>query len=369
MSTRRTLSRTAVGCVARHRTCGRRDRQTGNASIGGDRWVSSRDDRAASSGSATVVDHVSSARTRDPARADRDQHDRLERQHDDRRAAARDALSSDAGFAAADVQIVGPTTKNHNLVVRYRGTGAHKPMLLLAHLDVVEAKREDWTYDPFVFTRARRLLLRPRHAGPEGRRRDARHDAAPPQAGEVDAGPRLHPRAHGRRRRRHAVQRRRVADQEPPRSDRRRVRDQRRRGRRRDRERQAHAVRRAGRREGLSLRDADGEEPRRTQLAAAEGQRDLRAGARRSTGSRVTSFPAQPNDVVKAYFTKAAATATPAVAADMRSVASGANDAAADRAAEQDAALQRAAAHDVRRDDARGRTRARTRCRRRPKRR
>ncbi|HEV8235035.1 MAG TPA: M20/M25/M40 family metallo-hydrolase, partial [Gemmatimonadaceae bacterium] len=58
----------------------------------------------------------------------------------------------DAGFPEADVQVVGPTPKNLNLVVRYRGSGVHKPILLLAHLDVVEAKREDWTYDPFVLT-------------------------------------------------------------------------------------------------------------------------------------------------------------------------------------------------------------------------
>ena len=58
----------------------------------------------------------------------------------------------DAGFANADVEVVGPGVKNRNLVVRYRGTGAHKPVLLLAHLDVVEAKRADWTYDPFVLT-------------------------------------------------------------------------------------------------------------------------------------------------------------------------------------------------------------------------
>jgi acetylornithine deacetylase/succinyl-diaminopimelate desuccinylase-like protein len=58
----------------------------------------------------------------------------------------------DAGFAAADVQVVGPTATNRNLVVRYRGTGAHKPILLLGHLDVVEAKREDWTYEPFQLT-------------------------------------------------------------------------------------------------------------------------------------------------------------------------------------------------------------------------
>ena len=58
----------------------------------------------------------------------------------------------DAGFAPEDDQVVGPTPKNRNLVVRYRGSGAHKPVLLLAHLDVVEAKRDDWTYDPFALT-------------------------------------------------------------------------------------------------------------------------------------------------------------------------------------------------------------------------
>lgn len=57
-----------------------------------------------------------------------------------------------AGFSEADAQVVGPTPKNRNLVVRYRGSGAHKPVLLLAHLDVVEARREDWTYDPFQLT-------------------------------------------------------------------------------------------------------------------------------------------------------------------------------------------------------------------------
>src|SRR4029450_290215 len=56
-----------------------------------------------------------------------------------------------AGFAAADIQIGGPDPRKHNLVARYRGTGARKPLLLVAHLDVVEAKREDWSFDPFVF--------------------------------------------------------------------------------------------------------------------------------------------------------------------------------------------------------------------------
>src|SRR5436190_11188472 len=47
------------------------------------------------------------------------------------------------GFPEADVQVLGPTPGKGNLVARLRGTGARKPLLLLAHLDVVEARRED----------------------------------------------------------------------------------------------------------------------------------------------------------------------------------------------------------------------------------
>ena len=56
-----------------------------------------------------------------------------------------------AGFPAADVQVLGMEPKEHNLVARLRGTGAKKPVLLLAHIDVVDARKEDWTTDPFVF--------------------------------------------------------------------------------------------------------------------------------------------------------------------------------------------------------------------------
>ena len=56
-----------------------------------------------------------------------------------------------AGFPAADIQVIGPDPRKGNLVARYRGTGARRPILLLAHLDVVEAKREDWSFDPFTF--------------------------------------------------------------------------------------------------------------------------------------------------------------------------------------------------------------------------
>ena len=54
-----------------------------------------------------------------------------------------------AGFADADIFVGGASPKKANLVVRYRGTGKLKPILLLAHIDVVEAKREDWSMDPF----------------------------------------------------------------------------------------------------------------------------------------------------------------------------------------------------------------------------
>jgi len=57
----------------------------------------------------------------------------------------------DAGYAASDVQVIGPNARKGNLVARLRGTGAQKPMLLICHLDVVEARREDWSMDPFQF--------------------------------------------------------------------------------------------------------------------------------------------------------------------------------------------------------------------------
>jgi acetylornithine deacetylase/succinyl-diaminopimelate desuccinylase-like protein len=57
----------------------------------------------------------------------------------------------DAGFAEADLHFLGPNERKKNLVVRLHGTGMHKPLLLIGHLDVVEARREDWTTDPFQF--------------------------------------------------------------------------------------------------------------------------------------------------------------------------------------------------------------------------
>ena len=59
-----------------------------------------------------------------------------------------------AGFAPQDVTFLAPAdhpTKG-NLVVRLRGRGQERPVLYIGHLDVVEAKREDWSYDPFKLT-------------------------------------------------------------------------------------------------------------------------------------------------------------------------------------------------------------------------
>lgn len=60
----------------------------------------------------------------------------------------------DAGFPAEDVKILIPPgdSSKGNLIVRYHGKGganAPKPLLLLAHLDVVAALRSDWSRDPF----------------------------------------------------------------------------------------------------------------------------------------------------------------------------------------------------------------------------
>jgi len=57
----------------------------------------------------------------------------------------------DAGFPKEDMYLGGPNDRKKNLVVRFHGTGAKKPILFIGHLDVVEARREDWTTDPFKF--------------------------------------------------------------------------------------------------------------------------------------------------------------------------------------------------------------------------
>jgi acetylornithine deacetylase/succinyl-diaminopimelate desuccinylase-like protein len=67
---------------------------------------------------------------------------------------AADAMAArlrDAGFADKDVVVAGPNDRKKNLVAHIHGTGKRKPLLFIGHLDVVEARREDWTTDPFQF--------------------------------------------------------------------------------------------------------------------------------------------------------------------------------------------------------------------------
>jgi acetylornithine deacetylase/succinyl-diaminopimelate desuccinylase-like protein len=61
-----------------------------------------------------------------------------------------------AGFPEQDIRIMPyeglPGDKTAALIVRWRAENpTKKPILILGHMDVVEAKREDWTFDPFVF--------------------------------------------------------------------------------------------------------------------------------------------------------------------------------------------------------------------------
>jgi acetylornithine deacetylase/succinyl-diaminopimelate desuccinylase-like protein len=59
-----------------------------------------------------------------------------------------------AGFPAGDVTFLAPADhpEEGNLVVRLHGRGRGRPVLYIGHLDVVEARPEDWTYDPFKLT-------------------------------------------------------------------------------------------------------------------------------------------------------------------------------------------------------------------------
>ena len=59
-----------------------------------------------------------------------------------------------AGFAAADVVVIAPDDQptKGNVIVHYRGKHSGRPVLFLGHLDVVEAKADDWSSDPFKLT-------------------------------------------------------------------------------------------------------------------------------------------------------------------------------------------------------------------------
>src|SRR5580700_8774109 len=57
----------------------------------------------------------------------------------------------EAGYPESDVQVLAPAPKKGNVVIRLHGThgsgGTAKPILFIGHLDVVEAKRSDWSFD------------------------------------------------------------------------------------------------------------------------------------------------------------------------------------------------------------------------------
>jgi acetylornithine deacetylase/succinyl-diaminopimelate desuccinylase-like protein len=56
-----------------------------------------------------------------------------------------------AGFASEDVQVLGPDPRAPSVVARYRGTDrSMRPVLFMAHMDVVPARREDWSVDPWT---------------------------------------------------------------------------------------------------------------------------------------------------------------------------------------------------------------------------
>ena len=62
-----------------------------------------------------------------------------------------------AGFPASDLQILGPDAvggKRKNILIHWPAAkpSAEKPVMFMCHLDVVEAPRDQWQTDPFVFT-------------------------------------------------------------------------------------------------------------------------------------------------------------------------------------------------------------------------
>ena len=210
--------------------------------------------------------------------------------------AAAEAMSARlkaAGLPAADIQILVPPDrpKDGNLIAMLRGQDRQaKALLLLAHVDVVEAKREDWVRDPFklveedgwfyargasddkamaaVFTDS---LIRYQKEGFKPRR-DIKlaltcGEESPDTFNGVEWLMKNHPEAL-----------------------RRRVRHQRGRRRRARRRRQAGHAAGPGRREGLPGLHARSDQRRRAQLAAGEGQRHLSPGRRAVANLGVDNF-------------------------------------------------------------------------------
>ncbi len=61
-------------------------------------------------------------------------------------------LSAELGKAGITDIVIKKHDDTETLIARWHADSpSKKPILLMAHMDVVEAKREDWKYDPFVF--------------------------------------------------------------------------------------------------------------------------------------------------------------------------------------------------------------------------
>ena len=96
-----------------------------------------------------------------------------------------------AGYPASDVQLLGPNDRKKNLVVRLHGSASgKKPILFIGHLDVVEARRSDWTTDPFQFVEKDGYYYGRGTQGHERRRRDPGDHLHSHQEGRLQAGPR-----------------------------------------------------------------------------------------------------------------------------------------------------------------------------------
>ena len=224
-----------------------------------------------------------------------------------------------AGIPADDVKVFKPAPNKGNVIARYRGTGARKPIILMAHIDVVEAKREDWTTDPF------KLVEKDGFFYGRGTSDDKSMAAAfvanlvRYKQGRLQARSRPDPHPRDRR-----GDRRRGENgigwivEEPARAHRRRIRAQRRRGRG-ARQGQAASRGRADRREGLHGLLARGARCRRPQLAAQRAQRHLHLAAGLSQVGALT-FPMQLNETTRLWFQRAADFEEPKIGADMRRI-------------------------------------------------
>ena len=204
----------------------------------------------------------------------------------------------DAGFPKADVVVLGPNDRKGNMVARYRGKAGSKlrPLLIIGHLDVVEARRDDWTTDPFKFVEQDGYYY---GRGTQDMKEDdaiAGHRFHPHAEGRIRSGPRHHPGAH-RGRRGGQVERRRLAAAKSPRSDRRGIRAQSGLGRRQHGSRQAAGGGIRGHREALCGFPGARHQSRRPQLAAEAGQCDLSRGGRaRRVGEVAVSVRAECRD-------------------------------------------------------------------------